>query len=131
MSLENEPAKSSKRAQLAGLVGEESAALTYRGFYWQVGGLAVWIVGFTVLVAVSMLSVPTPGLAVWIPSVLLIVIELRAIQLYAKGGRAGSAYLSERTGSPIRVRGFSLQPRVWQRQIEKATGVEAQQDPIG
>jgi hypothetical protein len=112
-------------------VGEDSAALTYRGFYWQVGGLAVWILGFTALVAVSMLGVSTPGLAVWIPSALLIVIELRAIQLYSYGGRAGSAYLSERTGSPIRVRGFSLQLRVWQRQIEKATGAGTQQDPTG
>jgi hypothetical protein len=110
----------SSRRKLADLVGAEAASLSYQGFHWQIFGLAVFVVGIGLLVALATLGAPVPGWAILLPLALLVVGEVRAAQLYLQGRRAANSSLSEGAGFPIRVTGFALQPRVWQRQIDKA-----------
>ncbi|MGC2191338.1 MAG: hypothetical protein WA751_03280 [Candidatus Dormiibacterota bacterium] len=124
-------AKVSRRAELIGLVGPKSASLTYHGFYWQISGLVIWVVGFTALLAVSELGQPIPGYGIWIPCALLVLAELRAIQLYRQGGQAGGAFLSQQAGYAISVTGFSLQPRVWRKQMAKSTAGRPQPESAG
>lgn len=126
-----EPQALSKRTELAGLVGEEATSKTHRAFRWQVAGVAVWVATFAILVGVDRLGTPALRYLAVILTVALLIIEGRAVQLYFQGGRAASVFLSHEAGSPIRVRGFSLQPRVWRKQISRSAGGRSQQKPAG
>ncbi|MGC1184283.1 MAG: hypothetical protein WBA31_03915 [Candidatus Dormiibacterota bacterium] len=121
----------SKRMELARLVGEDAAATTYRAFRWQVTGVAVWVFALAVLVAVAELGAPAPGYLALLLALVFVGVEVRAIHLYFQGGRVASGYLSQAAGVPIRVRGFSLQPRSWQKQIAKSTAQHTELGPTG
>lgn len=121
----------SKRIELARLVGENAAATTHRAFWWQVTGVAVWVFAFAVLVVAAEFGAPVPGYFALLLTLVFLIIEGRAIQLYFQGGRAASGYLSQAAGASVRVRGFSLQPQVWQKQIAKSSAQRTQQDTAG
>jgi hypothetical protein len=124
-----EPEALSKRTELARLVGQEASSKTLRAFRWQLAGVAVWVATFALLVGVDRLGTSALRYLAVILTVVFLIIEGRAVQLYFQGGRAASVFLSHQTGSPIKVRGFSLQPQVWQKQISRSAAGRSQQKP--
>jgi hypothetical protein len=117
---------SSRRPQLTSLVGGDATSLAYRGFHWQLIGVAVLVADLPLQVAVDEWRLPLLELALVIAIAVLIVAQIRAYKLYMDGGRAASVFLSRQAGYQIKVKGGSIWLSGWRKQITKAAAARHQ-----
>ncbi len=110
-----------KRDQIAALVGEEAADLTYRAVHWYgIGALAVFPVGSGCALVAILLRQPCLLLGIRLCLVWMGAGLVPGAKVDGRAGKAASAYPSEGEGVSIVVKSGGIRLWAWQSEIERA-----------
>jgi hypothetical protein len=119
----NSVAPGSKRAQIAGLVGEEATARAYRAVVWlRLAALSAFPTMPVLALLAKALNNERILLGVGVALLLGIPCLVVGGVLNRQASNAASTYLSGRYGRPIKIKSGGTRLWGWHKELERALG---------